>query len=111
MYYLLNQQFIIIAFKCTYMYVINTIIPTYLIAIDVLYERVCTLLLLDVLQDQTCIIWDINKMVFVRQLRDHLGPVMKAVINQSNVCIYMYILFVCIMYMYMFYYHMYTFGN
>ncbi|CAI8023122.1 WD repeat and FYVE domain-containing protein 3 [Geodia barretti] len=35
-------------------------------------------------KDQTCIIWDINKMVFVRQLQEHTGPVTMAVISQSN---------------------------
>ena len=57
-----------------------------------------------VLQDQTCIIWDINKMVFVRQLREHTGPVTMAVINQSNVrrlltiklCVYIsHIIYIC----------------
>ena len=36
-------------------------------------------------KDQTCIIWDINKMVFVRQLQEHTSSVTMAVINQSNV--------------------------
>ena len=37
------------------------------------------------LQDQSCILWDINSFSFVRQLNNHAGSVVLVTINQLNV--------------------------
>ncbi len=37
------------------------------------------------LQDKTCILWDMTKFSFVRQLCDHSGPVTVVTINELNV--------------------------
>ena len=44
------------------------------------------------LQDRTCIVWDLAKEVyFVRELGDHPGPVVMLAINQMNViCVFVH---------------------
>ncbi len=37
------------------------------------------------LQDKTCILWDMTKFSFVKQLFDHSGPVTMVTINELNV--------------------------
>jgi len=36
-------------------------------------------------RDRTCIIWDLNELVFVRQLRGHAAPVAAVAINELTV--------------------------
>jgi len=36
-------------------------------------------------RDRTCIIWDLNELVFVRQLRGHAAPVAAVAVNELTV--------------------------
>ena len=37
-------------------------------------------------RDRTCILWDLSRLVFVRQLRGHAAPVAAVCINELTVC-------------------------
>lgn len=55
-------------------------------------------LVLLVLQDKTCILWDANKWLFIRQLRSHNSPVSVVTINQlsvsqCNMLLFLFLLF------------------
>lgn len=49
-------------------------------------------------RDRTCIIWDLNELVFVRQLRGHAAPVAAVAINELTVSNVDSCLFVCLLF-------------
>ena len=51
-------------------------------------------------RDQSCIIWDINRWMFVRQLPNHISAVSCININELTVCVIIKINIFLILYIY-----------
>ena len=44
------------------------------------------------LQDKTCIVWDLSKLTYVRQLSQHMAPITAIAINDLTVSYYVTVL-------------------